>query len=93
MTLRAAGVVPPTALLGARLMSTPSLVLLSAAVPLTSVPIKLPRSVLPDAPLASMYTPMLFLAIRLHAPVQAPPGVVPVVPPSVLLGAPSKWTP
>src|SRR5258708_4803672 len=64
------------------------------AVPLTLVPMKLPCTRLPFAPEPEILTPFRVLfEIRLHEPVQAPPGVVPVVPPMVLFAAPLIKTP
>ena len=77
---------------------TPPMRLGSAAVPLTSVPSMLPSTVAPVAgcamPLSSTETAYLpDPAMRLHSPVQAPPGVVPDVPPMSVFVAPKTWMP
>ena len=72
---RAAGVVPPIVLL-AELTKMPNTAFSSATVPAMFVPMKLPSTTLPDEPREiSMPSPLL-PEIRLHEPVQRPPGVV-----------------
>src|SRR5438067_1276390 len=84
--LRAADVVPPTVLFDAS-RSTP-FPLPSTEVPAALVPTKLPNTWLPPPDGPRMEMPVLLPEMRLHAPVQEPPGVVPVVPPTLLFVAP-----
>ena len=86
MTLRAAAAVPPTVLLFEPKTATPELMLPSATVPLTSVPMKLPRTRLLLAFTPSMRTPcppLPEMTLRSAA----------VVPPTVLFDAASIKTP
>src|SRR5215210_7050018 len=85
MTLRAASEVPPTVLLDARTMFTPSRSLPKALVPLAVVPMRLPWTVL-STELSEMRTPDVWLAeMTLRA--------LRVVPPTVLLRASKRLTP
>src|SRR5215211_4166826 len=100
MTLRALAVVPPIVLrcvgdsaADPQHSSTPACVFGMAPVPLAFVPMKLPRIRLSVAPSSTKTPPLVLPEIRLHAPVQGPPGVVPDVPPSVLFVPPSTTTP
>src|SRR2546430_655963 len=90
MTFRAPGVVPPIVLLDPE-TTIPDASFGRPALPTALVPMKLPSTVAPE-PLSVMPGPGLeppwpLPEIRLQAPVQAPPGVVPVVPPIRLLPA------
>jgi hypothetical protein len=88
MTLRAAGAVPPILLPG----------LTMGNIEVISTPVSLPRAAVPSA-VRPMKFPSILLACAstsltpaplspektLQAPVQRPPGVIPIVPPIVLL--------
>ena len=92
MRLRAVVVVPPT-VLSVEVMRTPAKPLASDAVPLLSVPMKLPATVLSVAagssistptplllmrlPSLSSLVPIVFEAARMATPVKLPKGAVP----------------
>jgi hypothetical protein len=67
------------------LMTTPALELPRSALPVTSVPMKFPRTMFAEAAPNTMWMPSRFAEITLRAPV--------VVPPTTLLGAATMSTP
>src|SRR5207248_9910747 len=93
MTFRAVAVVPPIVFPDAPTIRTPSDAPGTFAPPEAVRPMKLPSTWLPDAGLPEISRLRMRLPeITLQAPVQAPPGVVPVVPPTASFG-PRMQTP